>query len=154
MIKNIAVSSTKVRKSLAEGRIETADEYLGRPYSIHGKVVEGDKIGRTMNFPTANIEVIFKHKLIPGEGIFAVKVKIKDTTYHGMLNIGYRPTFGGTQKRMEVNIFDFDETIYGEEIVVNFYKKIRSEIKFQNIGALKSQLELDREQARRILQNT
>jgi len=152
MIENNAVSSTKIRRALSEGRIEIADEYLGRPYSIHGKVIEGDKIGRTMNFPTANIEVIFKYKLIPEEGIFAVKAIIDGEYHNGMLNIGYRPTFGGTQKRMEVNIFDFDQNIYGKEINIEFYGKIRSEIKFQNIGALKEQLHQDKEAAEKILE--
>lgn len=153
VIENNAVSSTKIRRALTNGEIKIADEYLGRPYSIHGRVIEGDKIGRTIDFPTANIEVIFKHKLIPGEGIFAVKVKTGGELFKGMLNIGYRPTFGGTQKRVEVNIFDFDRMIYGEEITIQFYGKIRSEIKFQNVGALKSQLEQDREQAKLILKD-
>lgn len=151
MIDNNAVSSTKIRRALSEGRIEIADEYLGRPYTIHGKVIEGDKIGRTINFPTANIEVIFKYKLIPAEGIFAVKVIINGRYHNGMLNIGYRPTFGGTQKRMEVHIFDFDQDIYGQEITLEFYSKIRSEIKFQNVGALKAQLNMDKEAALKIL---
>jgi riboflavin kinase/FMN adenylyltransferase len=153
MIENNAVSSTKIRRALSEGRIEIADEYLGRPYSIHGKVIEGDKIGRTMDFPTANIEVIFKYKLIPAEGIFAVKVVIDGEYHNGMLNIGYRPTFGGTQKRMEVNIFDFDQNIYGKEINIELHGKIRSEIKFQNIGALKEQLHQDKEAAQKILES-
>jgi riboflavin kinase/FMN adenylyltransferase len=151
MIENNAVSSTKIRRALSEGSIEIADEYLGRPYTIHGKVIEGDKIGRTINFPTANIEVIFKHKLIPAEGIFAVRVIINGRYHNGMLNIGYRPTFGGTQKRMEVHIFDFDQDIYGQEIILEFYSKIRSEIKFQNVGALKAQLSMDKEAAKKIL---
>jgi riboflavin kinase/FMN adenylyltransferase len=151
MIDNNAVSSTKIRRALSEGRIEIADEYLGRPYTIHGKVIEGDKIGRTINFPTANIEVIFKYKLIPAEGIFAVKVIINGRYHNGMLNIGYRPTFGGTQKRMEVHIFDFDQDIYGQEITLEFYSKIRSEIKFKNVGALKAQLNMDKEAALKIL---
>ncbi len=151
MIEHNAVSSTKIRKALMEGSIEIADEYLGRPYSIHGKVIKGDQIGRTLDFPTANIDVIFKHKLIPAEGIYAVRVKIGKAQYNGMLNIGYRPTFGGTQKRMEVHIFDFDQDIYDEEIIVEFYSKLRSEVRFQNVGALKAQLQQDREEAMRIL---
>ena len=153
MIENNAVSSTKIRKALISGEIGMADEYLGRPYCIHGKVIQGDKIGRTIDFPTANIEVIFTYKLIPAEGIYAVKVQVNDATFGGMLNIGFRPTFGGTQKRMEVNIFDFDQDIYGKEIIVEFYQKIRSEIKFQNVGALKSQLQNDKTDALRILKN-
>lgn len=153
MIENNAVSSTKIRKALSDGHIEIANEYLGRSFCIHGKVIEGDKIGRTIDFPTANIEVIFKHKLIPAEGIYAVRVKLNQHTYKGMLNIGFRPTFGGTQKRMEVNIFDFNQDIYGDEILVEFYHKIRSEIKFQNVGALKSQLHKDKKEALKILKD-
>jgi riboflavin kinase/FMN adenylyltransferase len=153
MIENNAVSSTKIRRALLEGRIEIADEYLGRPYSIHGKVVEGDKIGRTIGFPTANIEVLFKHKLIPAEGVFAVRVKVLGKAYRGMLNIGYRPTFNGTKKRMEVHIFDFDKEIYDEEITVGFYRKIRSEMKFQNAEELKAQLADDKLAAMKILGN-
>lgn len=151
MIENNAVSSTKIRKALLDGNIKIADEYLGRPYSIHGKVIQGDQIGRTIDFPTANIEVIFKHKLIPAEGIFAVKVLLGEDRFNGMLNIGYRPTFGGTQKRMEVHIFDFNADIYNREITIEFYSKLRSEIKFQNIGALKAQLSEDKTNALKIL---
>jgi riboflavin kinase/FMN adenylyltransferase len=151
MIENKAVSSTKIRTALSEGDIKIANEYLGRPFCIHGKVIEGDKIGRTIDFPTANIDVIFKYKLIPAEGIYAVKVEVENEWFKGMLNIGYRPTFGGTQKRVEVNVFDFDKDIYGNEIKVEFYYKIRSEIKFQNVGALRSQLHDDKEKAIAIL---
>jgi riboflavin kinase / FMN adenylyltransferase len=151
MIENNAVSSTKIRKALAAGEVETANEFLERPYGVHGKVIHGDRIGRTIDFPTANIEVLFKNKLIPAEGIYAVKVKVRGEEFEGMLNIGFRPTFGGEQKRMEVNIFDFNTEIYGEEITLEFYKKIRSEIKFNNVGALKAQLLNDKEEAQRIL---
>lgn len=153
MIDNKAVSSTKIRKALVEGRVEIVNEYLGKPYSIQGTVIEGDKIGRTLDFPTANIEVSFKHKLIPAEGIYAVKVRIGPAYYKGMLNIGFRPTLGGTQKRVEVNIFDFNQNIYGKEIVVDFFNNIRSEIKFENLGALKSQLQNDKIEAQQILKN-
>ena len=153
MIENNAVSSTKIRKALFEGRVEIANDYLGRPFCFHGTVIEGDKIGRTLDFPTANIEVGFNHKLIPAEGIYAVKVKIEQAYYKGMLNIGFRPTFGGTQKRVEVNIFNFDQNIYGKEILIEFYHKIRSEIKFENLKALKSQLQSDKIEAQQILKN-
>jgi len=153
MIDNNAVSSTKIRKALIAGEIDIANEFLGRAYCIHGKVIEGDKIGRTMDFPTANIEVTFKHKLIPAEGIYAVKVIIDEVYYKGMLNIGYRPTFGGTQKRVEVNIFDFYQDIYGNELRIEFYHKIRSEIKFENLGSLKSQLHHDKQEVLKILKD-
>ena len=152
MIENNAVSSTKIRRALSVGEVDIANEYLGRPFCIHGVVIEGERIGRTLDFPTANIDVTFDHKLIPSEGIYVVKVMVNQEYFGGMLNIGYRPTFGGTQKRVEVNIFDFDQDIYGEKIMVEFYHKIRSEIKFQNVGALKSQLQEDKKEALAILQ--
>ncbi len=153
MIENKAVSSTKIRKALLGGRVEVANDYLGRPFCIHGIVIEGNKIGRTMDFPTANIEVGFKQKLIPEEGIYAVKVKVRKSSFGGMLNIGYRPTFNGTQKRIEVHIFDFDQNIYGDSIVVEFYRKIRSEIKFESLESLKEQLFKDKIEAQLILKN-
>ena len=153
MIDNIAVSSTKIRRALMEGNVETAREYLGRPYCLHGVVIEGDRIGRTLNFPTANIEVTFKNKLIPAEGIYAVTVETGNKLYKGMLNIGYRPTFGGTQKRVEVHIIDFDDDIYGNNIGIHFYKKIRAEVRFENIGELKDQLQRDKEMTLEVLEN-
>lgn len=144
MIENNAVSSTKIRKALMAGDISTANDYLGRPYSMHGVVIEGDKIGRTIGFPTANINVEFKHKLIPAEGIYAVHVVIGESQHIGMLNIGYRPTFYGTQKRAEVHIIDFSGDIYGKSIKIDFHSRIRSEIKFENVAALQTQLHQDK----------
>lgn len=153
MVDNNAVSSTKIRNALGEGKIEIANEYLGRPYMLKGTVIEGDKIGRTIDFPTANIEVGFTNKFIPAQGIYAVKVKIDLSYFNGMLNIGFRPTFGGNQRRIEVNIFEFDENIYGKTISVEFFNKIRSEIKFENSQALKEQLQNDKIKAKQILNN-
>ncbi len=151
MIDNIAISSTKIRRALMEGNVEIAKEYLGRPYCLHGIVIEGDRIGRTLDFPTANIEVTFKNKLIPAEGIYAVIVEVENRRHKGMLNIGYRPTFGGSQKRVEVHIIDFDKDIYGQNIGIHFYKKIRAEIRFENIGELKDQLQDDKEKVLDVL---
>jgi riboflavin kinase / FMN adenylyltransferase len=151
MIENNAVSSTKIRRALMAGDVNTANEYLGRPYSIHGTVIEGDKIGRTIEFPTANIEVSFKNKLIPAEGIYAVTVALEQSTFKGMLNIGYRPTFGGTQKRVEVHIFDFSENIYGKSMRIDFHARMRSEVKFENAASLKAQLHHDKTETLKIL---
>ncbi len=151
MIDNIAISSTKIRRALMEGNVGIAKEYLGRPYCLHGIVIEGDRIGRTLDFPTANIEVTFKNKLIPAEGIYAVTVEVGKQRYKGMLNIGYRPTFGGTQKRVEVHIIDFNKDIYGQSIGIHFYRKIRCEIRFENIGQLKDQLQSDKEKVLDVL---
>jgi len=152
-VDNVAVSSTKIRKALAEGDIESATHLLGRPYMIKGRVVKGEKIGRIIGFPTANIEMEFKHKLIPADGSYAVTIVREHNTYKGMLNIGYRPTVGGKNKTIEVNIFDFDEDIYGENITIDFIDRIRDEMKFEDVDALKNQLTTDKEKAKNLLKN-
>ncbi|KYG80850.1 bifunctional riboflavin kinase/FMN adenylyltransferase [Roseivirga seohaensis] len=142
-IDEIGVSSTKIRRSLEIGDVKTANEYLGRPYSVAGMVVHGQKIGRTIGFPTANIHVKESYKLIPADGIYAVQVCNKYTKRDGMLNIGNRPTIGGDDKTIEVHIFDFDEDIYDSEISVEFIDLIRREEKFSSVEALKNQLKQD-----------
>ncbi|MBL3658485.1 bifunctional riboflavin kinase/FAD synthetase [Fulvivirga sediminis] len=150
-IDNVGVSSTKIRKALLEGDATTATELLGRPYSINGRVVKGEKLGRIIGFPTANIELDFRHKLIPADGSYAVKVMCNHNFYNGMLNIGYRPTVSGTRRTIEVNIFDFNQDIYGENVLINFIGRIRDEIKFEDIEALKAQLKEDKLTAQKIL---
>lgn len=147
-IDHVAVSSTKIREALVSGNVDKANLYLDRYYEVNGHVMDGDKIGRTIGFPTANISVDFEQKLIPADGIYAVKVDVMNATYNGMLNIGYRPTVEGRRKVMEVHIFDFSENIYGAEIRVIFHKRIRDEIKFDGIDALKHQLEKDEQTVR------
>jgi len=143
-IEEIAVSSTKIRKALNNGDISTANHYLDRPFEISGKVIEGNKIGRTIDFPTANIEIDSPHKLIPKNGIYAVKVKIGNEAFLGMLNIGYRPTVETTDKKIiEANIFSFDKDVYGEDITVFFFSYLREEIKFDGLESLKNQLKKD-----------
>jgi len=143
-VEDVAVSSTKIRNGLSEGDVATASHLLGRPYRMLGRVVKGEKIGRMIGFPTANIEIEFKHKLIPANGSYAVKVHQGNNRYNGMLNIGYRPTVGGKLKTIEVNIFDFKKDIYGENIAVDFIDKIRDEKKFEDIEELKNQLQADK----------
>jgi len=150
-IDDVAVSSTKIRNALLEGSVDDAAHLLGKPYSIRGRVVKGEKIGRIIGFPTANLEIDFKHKLIPADGSYAVMLTIRSNQLKGMLNIGYRPTVGGARRTIEVNIFDFSEDIYGDEIRISFIERIRDELKFDDIEALKSQLQKDKKKAIEIL---
>lgn len=143
-IDHVTVSSTKIRNALLEGDVVTGTELLGQPYFINGRVVKGDEIGRQIGFPTANIEVDSQHKLIPANGTYAVRVKHQNHMLSGMLNIGYRPTVEGKTKTIEVNIFDFNDDIYGETIGIHFIKKIRDERKFSGIDELKEQLSKDK----------
>ncbi|RZK78754.1 MAG: bifunctional riboflavin kinase/FAD synthetase [Pedobacter sp.] len=143
-INDVAVSSTKIRTALLEGDVALAATYLGYNFSIHGRVIKGDKIGRTIGFPTANIFVEETYKLIPSDGIYAVTVELNGTTYKGMAYIGQRPTINGMTRNIEVNIFDFDEEIYGQEITMNFLKFLRHDVKFTGLDALKEQLHQDK----------
>jgi riboflavin kinase/FMN adenylyltransferase len=143
-IDHIGVSSTKIRHSLESGDLETATHLLGMSYSITGRVVKGDKLGRLLGFPTANIEVDSKYKLIPCDGIYAVTVKYEHATFGGMLYIGNRPTVNGTKRNIEVNIFEFSEDIYGESITIYFHKLIRGDMKFNDLEELKVQLYKDK----------
>jgi riboflavin kinase / FMN adenylyltransferase len=143
-VDKIGVSSTKIRSALDSGHIEMANEFLGRPYEVTAKVVEGDKVGRSIGFPTANLFVEDEYKLIPSDGVYAVKIAIENQIYEGMLNIGFRPTLNGRDRSIEVHIFGFDGQLYGQELVVQFFKFIRSEIQFANLEELKYQLEQDK----------
>jgi riboflavin kinase/FMN adenylyltransferase len=151
-VDHIGVSSTKIRKAIETADIETATHLLGRPYSICGRVVKGDKIGRLMGFPTANLEIDSANKLIPAEGIYAVTVHHEHRVYGGMLYIGYRPTVGGKKKSIEVNIFDFDKDIYGESLTIKFLSLIRTDSTFNDLEELKTQLMKDKEQSLVVLQ--
>ncbi len=150
-IDGVAVSSTKIRNALMEGNIKKANKMLGYEYSITGIVVEGNKIGRTIGFPTANIDIEDKYKLIAAGGVYACKVKWNDKIYAGMGNIGTRPTIGINGLVTEVHIFDFDNDIYGDEITIYFIDRIRDEIKFANLDELKKQLEKDKEVVKKLL---
>lgn len=143
------ISSTRIRKCLANGEVEEIIPLLGRPYKSIGKVIEGDKRGRKLGFPTANLD-IHDDKLLPRQGVYAVKVKYNDKYYYGMANLGVKPTFveGQTKPQVEVYIFDFDQEIYGELLEVEWYKYIRAEKKFNGIEEIVSQLENDEKQIR------
>ena len=162
-IHDVAVSSTKIRQSILAGDVGLAQDYLGYPFSIFGRVIKGDKIGRTIGFPTANIFVEETYKLIPGDGIYAVTVDmvcgsdldentgdksfagIAVKTYQGMAYIGQRPTINGMTRNIEVNIFDFNQEIYGQDIKMNFLTFLRHDVKFTGLEALTIQLQKDKE---------
>jgi riboflavin kinase/FMN adenylyltransferase len=138
---------------LQNGEIEKANQYLGYQFTLNGTVVEGKQLGRKLGFPTANIETSDKNKIIPGYGVYAVKVELNGADYNGMLNIGTRPTFNNNadNRSIEVNIFDFEGDIYGKEITLTFVGKIRDEQKFDNIEMLVYQLEKDKIEALKIM---
>ncbi len=150
-IDDIAVSSTKIRNALLEGDIELANDFLGHQYSLEGKVVKGKQIGRTIGYPTANIEIKEKYKLIPSDGVYIVQVEYNKQTYGGMLSIGNNPTLNGTHTTIEVNIFDFNKEIYDETLIINFVKYMRGQIKFSNLEGLISQLKNDEIEAKAFL---
>jgi riboflavin kinase/FMN adenylyltransferase len=157
-INDVAVSSTKIRTALLDGKVALAAKYLGYYFSISGPVIKGDKIGRTIGFPTANIFVEETYKLIPSDGIYAVTVEMSEassddhatpnakrqTLYKGMAYIGQRPTINGMTRNIEVNIFDFNREIYGQTIKMNFLKFLRHDVKFTGLEALTIQLHQDK----------
>jgi riboflavin kinase/FMN adenylyltransferase len=147
-IDHVAISSSKIRQALASGDLNTANSYLGYEYNITGKVIKGKQLGRTIGYPTANIEINDSYKLIPAIGVYAVKIKYALNIYNGMLSIGKNPTVTENGPlTIEVNIFDFDLEIYNKQITVYFYKKLRDEEKYDSINQLKSQLAVDKENA-------
>ncbi len=150
-IDDIGVSSTKIRNYLLEGQVQLANVLLGRAYSIKGEVIHGDKLGRTIGFPTANIDIKEDYKLLPGDGAYAIKAHVKGQEHKGMLNIGYKPTVNGEKRTIEAHLFNFVEDIYGSEIQVEFVRSLRKEIKFDSVGELKRQLAIDKQQAMNIL---
>jgi riboflavin kinase/FMN adenylyltransferase len=152
-IDNIAVSSTKIRKALEEADIDTATHFLGHPYSISGRVVMGDKLGRLLGYPTANIEIDTANKLIPADAIYAVTVEYEHNYFKGMLYIGNRPTVQGTRRNIEVNLFDFDRDIYGDSLTIHIHKLLRGDKKFDDLEQLQHQLRLDKEAALDVLTN-
>lgn len=150
LVDEVSVSSTKIRNALIDGNVELANEYLGYQYSIQGEVQKGNQLGRTINFPTANIVVKEDYKLIPKIGVYAVNIIHDSTRYFGMMNIGMRPTINGTTKTIEVNIFNFDKDIYGDILKIEFVKKIREEQKFESFDHLKQQLYKDQNTVKNI----
>lgn len=143
----VEVSSTKIRAALLAGDLSTAGTYLGHPYTLRGKVVGGKQLGRTIGYPTANIHSEDPYKLIPADGVYAVKVEQNGEIFGGMLNIGNNPTIPGKGRSIEVNIFDFDRDIVDQYATISFLKRLRDEQKFEGLDALKKQLALDKQNA-------
>jgi riboflavin kinase/FMN adenylyltransferase len=153
-LNEIAISSTKIRTALNEGNINLANNYLGYLYSFSGKVIKGKQIGRTIGFPTANIEILEPLKLLPKNGVYIVKCLINNQVVNGIMNIGNRPTVNGTSQSIEVHLLNFDKDIYGLEITVKMIDFIRNEQKFENLDQLKSQIQKDKIQAVNFIKNT
>lgn len=150
-IDDCIVSSTKIRNALLAGNVMEAENLLGRPYSISGVVVHGTKQGKLLGYPTANIEVNSEYKLIPANGVYAVKIKLADRIYGGMLNIGDNPTFIDKKWSIEVHIFEFQKDIYNQTVEISFIQKMRDELKFASKEKLIQQLKLDEINAREIV---
>ena len=150
-VEAVGVSSSKIRTALAEGNVHAANRFLGRLYNLTGTVVKGRQLGRTIGFPTANMQVDDPIKLVPANGVYAVEVDYKGETFGGMLNIGFRPTVAGTHQTIETYIFDFDKDIYGEHITLRFREFLRPEQKFDGLPTLVTQLKHDEENARTVL---
>lgn len=162
VLDHVSISSTKIRAALEEGDIKTAHDCLGYDYFFEGKVIEGNKLGRTLGYPTANLEIKDPNKLIPADGIYAINVAIgkenetsdsfiAESFHQGMMSIGYRPTIGDDKRMIEVNIFDFKENIYGRilRVYVKFF--MRKEEKFDNLEELKNQISIDEVNAKKLL---
>lgn len=144
-INQLNISSTLIRKSIENGEIETANEYLGYSFFITGKVIEGKKLGRTIGYPTANLHIENTDKIIPKIGVYAVRINIDNASYKGMLNIGVNPTTDKDDAiKIEVNIFDFNTDIYGKTISIEFVKRLRDELKFTNLEELTLALHQDK----------
>jgi len=165
ILNNATISSTRIRQALLNGSVCEANEFLGYPYFMEGVIIEGKKLGRTIGYPTANIRLYDEEKLVPANGVYAVKaclvpplengiVATRNTKpdLDGMMNIGVRPTVDGTNRTIEVNLFDFDREIYGETLRIYFHQRLRGEVKFENLDALKAQLAKDKEESRKVLE--
>jgi riboflavin kinase / FMN adenylyltransferase len=149
VLQNVTISSTRIREALLHGDVAAANSLLGYSYFFSGTVTEGNKLGRTIGYPTANIVVADEHKLIPGNGVYAVEIKNQQSAIknQGMMNIGVRPTVDGTKRVIEVNIFDFDKDIYGDTLTISLVKRLRDEVKFNGLDELKAQLAKDKDNA-------
>lgn len=146
-VQDITVSSTKIRQLLTDGDVVTTASLLGRYHSVTGIVVRGDGRGRHLRFPTANLQIGNSNKLLPKEGVYVVECDVCGENFRGMANIGFKPTFGGVKKTLEIHLLDFNHDIYGEKLTVNFLKRLREERKFENREELIKQLEIDKKQS-------
>jgi len=152
-IDEVAVSSTKIRNALTEGNLQTANTYLGATFQLNGTVTKGKGIGKTIDFPTANILISEEYKLIPKNGVYIAKASIENNTYLGMMNIGNNPTVNGVSQSIEIHLLNFNTDIYNKDISVELLKRIRSEHKFASIDSLKQQLVKDKNEALTYFEN-
>lgn len=152
-IDDISISSTKIRIALLAGNIELANAYLGSEFCLCGTIIEGKKLGRTINYPTANLKIDEDYKLIPKNGVYIISSYIDGKTVYGMMNIGKNPTVDGIYDSIEVHFFDFNKDIYNSEICVNLLSKIREEQKFESLDELKNQLDLDKKHSESYILN-
>lgn len=151
LLDDVSVSSTKIRSALLNGQVDIAYQFLGYYYCLSGKVVRGNEIGRSIDFPTANLLIDDTTKLIPKKGVYAVEVCVENKSFHGMMNIGTKPTLGDNSQTIEVHIFDFDKIIYDDQISIFLVGRLRDEVPFSNLNQLKNQLEKDKIRARELL---
>lgn len=149
-IDNQTVSSSRIRDYIDDGKVDSATRMLGHYYSIEGIVIKGEGRGQRLTFPTANLMIENQNKLTPKEGVYVVQCEVLGDSYRGMANIGYKPTFGGVSRTVEVHIFDFKEDIYGEKISIKFIERLRDEIKFNDEKQLIKQLEIDKKNSFKI----
>ncbi|WP_370225970.1 bifunctional riboflavin kinase/FAD synthetase [Mesoflavibacter sp.] len=146
-INDVAVSSTKIRAALQEGNIKTANTYLGYNFMLTGKVIDGKKLGQTINYPTANLHIEETYKLIPKHGVYIVKSIIDNITVYGMMNIGHNPTVNGKHQTIETHFFDFNNDLYGQNLKIELLQRLRDEQKFNSVQELQSQLHIDKNNA-------
>ena len=146
-INDVAVSSTKIRAALQEGNIKIANTYLGYNFMLTGKVIDGKKLGQTINYPTANLHIEETYKLIPKHGVYIVKSIIDNITVYGMMNIGHNPTVNGKHQTIETHFFDFNKDLYGQNLKIELLQRLRDEQKFNSVEELQSQLHIDKKNA-------
>lgn len=153
LIDEIGISSSKIRKALQLGNVTKANKFLGYTFSLHGKVITGNQLGRSIGFPTANIEATDPYKIIPAEGVYAITIEIDQRLHKAMLNIGHRPTINANadHRTIEAHIFNFDKDIYQKSVTIYFHERIRDEQKFGSLNELKAQLLSDREIIQQVL---
>jgi riboflavin kinase/FMN adenylyltransferase len=152
ILDNISISSTNIREDILHNRIETANKLLGYEFFFSGEVIHGDKLGRQLGYPTANLKINSEEKIIPGNGIYAVYGElVGGARYKGMMSIGFRPTVDGKKRVIEVNLFDFNEQIYGQELRVYVKKYLRAEVKFESLEKLVKQIDQDKLDSLKIL---
>lgn len=151
LVDDVGVSSTEIRQCIESGQLTKANQLLGHPFHLTGRVIKGHQIGKALGYPTANLFIADKNKILPQVGIYATRIKVNNNWYKGMLYIGYRPTFSGTEKAIEVNIFDFSGDLYGQELSVALIAEIRGDKKFTSPEALAAQMAEDKAAALQIL---